>query len=1040
MSFIDEVREYNQDLVRVLKKHKGIRRIVEDLYPDNAHFIYELLQNAEDTQATEVEFILNKDSLVFEHNGRPFTESDVRGITDIGEGTKFEDEDKIGRFGIGFKAVFAYTENPYIWSPTFSFKISELVLPFEIDPNPNFDHKTRFEFPFNNPKKSVLVAHSEVKQGLEKLAETTLLFLSNIRSIRWQDGKSRVEIERVPHSNSHIEIKKRLGGVTKSTSHFLRFTEPVTGLEKQSVAIAFELIFLPDVESFNPKISLAKQLKIVPADLGRVAVFFLAEKETSGLHFHLHAPFVPELSRSSIKDTPANEPLFEQLTNLSASILHKIRDLGLLTTEFLSVLPNSQDMIPERYESIREAIIEEMNNEPLTPVFRSKSHAPAMNLLQAKASLKELLSKSDIEFLVEHEADSLEWAVGATQKNSRIDRFLSDLEIVEWDIEEFVKELEWRFSDGPGYFYSPQPMYVTEPDEGSVNWLREKSSEWHQQLYALLFRELSPDDECYRLDSARIVRLSDGSYCIGKKCFFPSESIKTDNVFPWVLEEVYTSGNSKTQQTSSKKLLEAIGVREVGEADQIKAILDQRYTLESDIPDDKIYLEDLKNFCDFVEGNPKSAGLFKENYIFKRANDDWSPPSSVYLDSPFLETGLASYYETLSTKAKLHPLSEWYLDCKIPLERIAKFAESIGVIKDLEIVETTCRDNPDWTYLSQVWGERFTSPINKDYTIIGLKDILSNPTIPLSRLVWRRMRKLPKYSNLFQATYQKNDSNGSRKADSQLVHLLRTHAWVPQTNGEFVVPADALGSLLPEGFPFDPSETWLAKIKFGANESLRAEIAKQKAEQEDRTEELAIKLGFEDIESLERAKRFASLPKEEQDQFLLEFERRRTNLFPENEPRNPELRGERVGTQAAEAPERIVEKRTRSVSVGRENVKSEAEEYLRHQYSNADEELFCQICKKPMPFRLNDGTFYFEKVEFLAELNLRHYQNYLALCPNHAAMYQYANGCEELIFDMFKELETTDLEVVLAQEDMTIRFTATHIADLKKVIEVDSTE
>ena len=31
-------------------------------------------------------------------------------------------EDKIGRFGVGFKAVFAYSETPHIWSPTFSFQ------------------------------------------------------------------------------------------------------------------------------------------------------------------------------------------------------------------------------------------------------------------------------------------------------------------------------------------------------------------------------------------------------------------------------------------------------------------------------------------------------------------------------------------------------------------------------------------------------------------------------------------------------------------------------------------------------------------------------------------------------------------------------------------------------------------------------------------------------------------------------------------------------------------------------------------------------
>ena len=162
MNVIEEVRREREDLARVLKKHAGIRKIVEDLYPDSAHFIYELLQNAEDTGATEAQFTLSKTGLVFEHNGRPFEPKDIYAITDIGEGTKANNDDKIGRFGVGFKAVFAYSESPHIWSSNFSFKITDLVLPSELEPKAALDSKTRFEFPFNNPKKIASIAYDEV--------------------------------------------------------------------------------------------------------------------------------------------------------------------------------------------------------------------------------------------------------------------------------------------------------------------------------------------------------------------------------------------------------------------------------------------------------------------------------------------------------------------------------------------------------------------------------------------------------------------------------------------------------------------------------------------------------------------------------------------------------------------------------------------------------------------------------------------------------------------------------------------------------------
>ena len=362
MSVIELVRQDREDLARVLKKHAGIRRIVEDLYPDTAHFIYELLQNAEDTGASEAAFALTADSLVFEHNGRTFDEADLRAITDIGEGTKAEDDEQIGRFGIGFKAVFAYTETPRIWSPSYAFEISEMVLPSEIPPNPSLGDRTRFEFPFNSGKKPQFQAFSEVQDGLEEISDNTLLFLSNIEEIQWRiDGGREGRLLRILHSVHHIEILREIDGRSTESAHFLRFTEPVESLERQYAAIAFKLETLAGDAPLDTRAPFAEQFRIASADRGCVAVYFTAGKETSNLRFHLHAPFVPELSRSSVKNTPANEPLFGHLAGLAALSLSTIRDLGMLDRDFLEVLPNPEDEIPDRYICIREAILGAMN-------------------------------------------------------------------------------------------------------------------------------------------------------------------------------------------------------------------------------------------------------------------------------------------------------------------------------------------------------------------------------------------------------------------------------------------------------------------------------------------------------------------------------------------------------------------------------------------------------------------------------------------------------------------------------------------------------
>jgi hypothetical protein len=109
----------------------------------------------------------------------------------------------------------------------------------------------------------------------------------------------------------------------------------------------------------------------------------------------------------------------------------------------------------------------------------------------------------------------------------------------------------------------------------------------------------------------------------------------------------------------------------------------------------------------------------------------------------------------------------------------------------------------------------------------------------------------------------------------------------------------------------------------------------------------------------------------------------------------------------------VTEQRTRSVSIGREAAKEEAAQYLLQQYTS-DGAVICQLCKGPMPFRRDEGSLYFEKVEFIPDLTKRHYQNYLSLCPNHAAMFKEANGSSNFIRDMLADLSESELEVVLA--------------------------
>ena len=53
------------------------RKTQVSMYSDSTHFVYEILQNADDHGATEVCFKLSENEIVIEHNGEPFTEKNV---------------------------------------------------------------------------------------------------------------------------------------------------------------------------------------------------------------------------------------------------------------------------------------------------------------------------------------------------------------------------------------------------------------------------------------------------------------------------------------------------------------------------------------------------------------------------------------------------------------------------------------------------------------------------------------------------------------------------------------------------------------------------------------------------------------------------------------------------------------------------------------------------------------------------------------------------------------------------------------------------
>src|SRR6516225_3730879 len=163
------------------------------LYSERTHFIFELIQNAEDAGATELAFELFADRLELRHDGRPFTEADVRGVCGVGKSGKSGDLTAIGKFGIGFKSVYAYTRSPRIHSGDEHFRIENYVRPFPVEP-PSAYSGTLFVFPFDHDTVPAAVAAREIAAALAAIRPRILLFLRSIVRLRVEGTGVRASV------------------------------------------------------------------------------------------------------------------------------------------------------------------------------------------------------------------------------------------------------------------------------------------------------------------------------------------------------------------------------------------------------------------------------------------------------------------------------------------------------------------------------------------------------------------------------------------------------------------------------------------------------------------------------------------------------------------------------------------------------------------------------------------------------------------------------------------------------------------------------
>lgn len=1044
---LDKLIEKRKSWVQINKEnnfHDSIKNLLTELYPDNAHFIYELLQNAEDAQATNVSFYLYEDRLVFEHDGkRLFDLNDIESITSIGSSTKIEKYNNIGKFGVGFKAVFAYTDTPRIYSGKYNFQIKEMVVPEVINGmGENIDlNKTTFVFPFNNPKKNPSKAYQEIENGLKKLDGNCLLFLNNISLISFIIlNKITGTIKRKYISNKQIEIETNIPDIKHLKTNWLRYQDNVVIQDEDNkdkkclIAIAYKL------EKSKDK----NEWKIVALPEGKVFIYFPAAKEYSGLKFHIHAPFASTVARDSIKYCEANNLLRDEISKLVLKSCFNMRDLGLLNVESMSVFPNNSDSLQPFYSKIRNTIIEAFQTNNLTPT-KNKKFAPSTTLYTGPQRIIRLIDDNLLSFIIEQRPPL--WAAQPSS-NQRSKDFFSNLNINIWGYEQLLKVFNG--------------FYATEKKEKFENYIANKENKWIFNLYHILYKALEEADKINNsyfsddfididlfimyIKSYKLIKIKSQEgykFVTPENVYFENKKYKNNYMnINFVIKDTYSNEDSADSK-NAKCFLEKIGVKEFTEEEELNLLISNCSNIDEHIKIIKMLINNFDNnqLNNFSIENLELLAIDSSKDV---VTSNYFKLSDIYLSKPYIDSGLAEAE---------------YIHCKKPLSSIYKskltneetkklisFLKEKGVLYKLSIIEISTHQRDYKHRMKYRFARETQYMIDIDYTIENLYSYATSNLRSISKLIWNEL--IHAGNEVANAKYRPNAQYSIEVSDSKLVYILKENPWIPNKNGNFLCPQEMTKKLLPDDFKYDDSNGLLTVIGFGENENKIKEKEKELAKENEEKCKLKEKIfnvyGLSSVDEAERLLfMYSEFKKSGGDiNSVKNFFEFKKYSFPRNDIVNKDRREIIIKENYKNASDKQYEIRERKIRTTNYDIKNEANIKLINEYTNEDGIMLCQICKQPMPFKKRNGQYYFESVEIFKKevFSKEHPAQYIALCPVCAAKYkEFVKNNKDALELLKIDILTTDnleVQVYLGDEETTLRFVERHLFDLQKILEI----
>lgn len=744
--------------------------ILPGIYSDPSHFIYEILQNAEDAGAKEISFSLFDDRLEIVHDGKDFNFKDLDGITGIGISTKKDKINAIGKFGIGFKSVFAVTKTPIIHSGSYHFTIEDFVIPSSIASNGI--KETQIILPFNNSSRTKEEVFKIVSQKVESIGLKTLLFLKNIEEIKWQ----------TPEKSGHY-YKESKGVNNFENVHKISI---ISKIEQEEYFEEFLVIQKPiKIDSSTLKVEVAYRVEkddsgkddIVKENESELIVFFPTGKVTN-LNFLIQGPYKTTPNRENIPlEDEQNQYLIKETANLVAESIPIIKELDLLNISFLEVLPIEQKYSNEIiYSSIYKEVKKKLlSEEAFLPTSKSNFTISHSALLARGKELVEFLNNDDIKILFGKEY----WMDTniTDDRNRELRNYLkNELDIKEVDFDDFAATITKEFIE-----------------KKHDNWLIEFYSKLldHRSLWT---KKDNTSRNAVNLRQKPIIRLADDSHI--DPC---DQNNKIQVYLPADTKSKYrTVKITLTRDENSLKFLTDLGVTKPDIFAEIREFVIPKYANPEPNVDIEEYFEDFEKLLTaFQKDDPdKKKGLIidlKNLYIIHSTNsitgiNGFRQPQDVYLKIEELIEYFKEYNFVFFVSDELH-------------QRFSGNEDSFLVF----LADIGCENKPRRKQIEpslsheekeKLRDRGYTREIHTiDYDYEGLENFLTDLTKKRSGILWNFLLKSLEFcdkwarDNFFKGEYRWFYYNSYyKKYDSKFLKTLKNTNWIFDGNGNFVLP------------------------------------------------------------------------------------------------------------------------------------------------------------------------------------------------------------------------------------------------------------